>query len=84
MRQLQLQEAPEIEHAVDDVRILLNNVGECLRIDERDRKLLVKRVIIPIHFRKSHDAGTRIVPTTRARETAYENGGRSRFERCYS
>ena len=43
-------EISEVVDAIHHVRVLLNDVGERLRIDQSDRQLLVKRVVVPIHF----------------------------------
>lgn len=36
-----LHEATEVINSIDHVRVLLDDVGEKLRVDKRDRKLLV-------------------------------------------
>ncbi len=57
-----LHEITEVEHVIRQMLVLLDDVGECLRIDQRDRQLLVERVVVPIHLGKSKDAGTRRMP----------------------
>ena len=73
-------EHAKIEYVIDYVRILLDDIRECLGIYECDRKLLVECIVIPIHFGKPHDAAARVVPTARSRETPNEHRRWRRFE----
>src|SRR5262249_46512009 len=41
-----LHKIPEVVDRVHHVRILLDDVGESLRVDQRHRQLLVKRVVV--------------------------------------
>src|SRR6266851_4842132 len=76
-------EHAEVEHVIDDVRILLDDVRKRFRVNKCDRQLLVKGVIVPIHFGEAHDAGAGIVPATCAGETPDEYWRRRRLERPF-
>ena len=71
-----LHEEAVVVDVVDDVRILLNDVGESLRIDQGDRQLFVQRVVVPVDFCQREDSGAGLVPSALSRETPKEDGGR--------
>src|ERR1700730_5794464 len=73
----------EVVHVIDDVRILLNDVRKRLRVNKCDRQLLVKRVVVPIHFGEAHDAGAGVVPAPCAGETPDEYWRRRWLERSF-
>jgi hypothetical protein len=66
---LALHEIAEIEDAVHHIRILLDDVGERLGIDQCHGKLLVERIVVPIHFREPDDSCTGLMPAAHAAET---------------
>jgi hypothetical protein len=72
-------EVPEVEYIVHDVGVLLDDVGECLRINQRNRQFFIERVIIPIHFGESDNSSTGIMPASLARKSANQQRRRHRF-----
>ena len=73
----------EVEYVVDDIRVLLNNVGEHLGIYKGNGELLVKRVVVPIHLGEADDPRTGVVPTSIACEPAYQYRRRGRLESAF-
>src|SRR6266851_4599555 len=65
-------EHAEVVHVIDDVWILLDDVRKRFRVNKCDRQLLVKRVVVPIHFGETHDPDAGVVPATSARKTPDE------------
>jgi hypothetical protein len=59
-------EHAEVVHVIDDVWILLDDVRK------RFRQLLVKRVVVPIHFGETHGPDAGVVPATGSRKTPDE------------
>jgi hypothetical protein len=54
---LPLYKVAEIEDVIHHIRILQDDVGEHLGIDQHHGKLLIERVVVPIHFREPDDSG---------------------------
>ena len=69
--------------AIHHIRILLDDVGERLGIDQRHGKLLVERVVVPIHFREPEDSGTGLMPAARTAETTDQDRRWRRLERAF-
>ena len=78
-----LHEVTEIEDVVHHIWILLDDVSERLGIDQRHGKLLVKRVVVPIHFREPDDSGTGLMPAARATETTNQDRRWRRLEPAF-
>lgn len=74
-------EAAEIEHLVDQLWVLLDDLREASGIDHRDRQLLVERVVVPIHFGQREDAADGFVPPAIARVATQEQRRRGRLQR---
>src|SRR5262245_49351059 len=74
-----LHEVPEIVDTIDHVGILLDDVRERFRVDQRHGQLLVERVVVPVHLRQAENTGTSLVPPSRAGEAAEQNRRRRWF-----
>src|ERR1700738_4243196 len=76
-------EHAEVVNVIDDVWVLLDDVSKRFRINKRNRQFFVKRVVVPIHLCKAHDAGAGVVPAACARETPNEYRRWRRLERPF-
>ncbi|WP_294052970.1 hypothetical protein [Thiolapillus sp.] len=63
-------EISEIIDTIHHIRILLDDVSECLGIDKGYRKLLVESIVIPVHLGKPQYSQTCFMPSTRAGKSA--------------
>src|SRR6185437_4383507 len=78
-----LHEISKIVDSIDHVRVLLNYVRKCLRVDESNGQLFIECVIIPIHFCQSENSGTCFVPTASTGESMQKQWGRCRLKRAF-